>query len=209
MSLRMLMTSSRQPSRTVWGPALYAALVYCSVVFSACYHQTQQGAATLPGDVSVIDDHGQPFSLASLKGKVVLLNFVHIDCPGVCTNLTNKFGQVADRLGQDLGSKVILLTVTNDPEHDGPQQLLTFAKSSDADLNGWIFATGKLENIDRVIRAFGLKNERLPDGSPNHITQVFLVGPDGRAIREYQGMIMNSQQVVSHIREALAQGSAS
>jgi len=49
----------------------------------------------------------------------------------------------------------------------------------------------------------------LPDGSPNHITQVFLVGPDGRALREYQGMVMNSQQVVSHIREALAQGNAS
>ena len=65
-------------------------------------------------------------------------------------------------------------------------------------------STGTPENIDRVIKAFGLKNERLPDGSPNHITQVFLVGPDGRAMREYQGMIMDSQQVVSHIKEALA-----
>ena len=157
----------------------------------------------------MIDHHGQPLSLASLKGKVVLIDFVHIGCPTVCTNLTSKFGQVADRLGQDLGSKVILLSVTNDPEHDGPQQLLALAKSSDADFNGWIFATGKLADIDRVIRAFGLKNERLPDGSPNHITQVFLVGPDGRAMREYQGMVMNSQQVVSHIREALAQGNAS
>jgi cytochrome oxidase Cu insertion factor (SCO1/SenC/PrrC family) len=205
----MLTISSRQASRTVWGPVLYAALVCCSLVFSACYHQAEQRAATLPEDVSVIDHYGKPFSLASLKGKVVLLDFVHIGCPTVCTTLTSKFGQVADRLGQDLGSKVILLSVTNDPEHDGPQQLLTFAKSSDADLNGWIFATGKSEDIDRVIRAFGLKNDRLPDGSPNHITQVFLVGPDGRAMREYQGMVMNSQQVVSHIREALAQGSAS
>jgi len=200
----MLMISFCQPSRTICGLALYAALVSCSLLFSACYHQAERGAATLPEDVSVIDAHGKPLSLASLKGKVVLINFVHIDCPGVCTNLTNKFGQVADRLGPDLGSKVILLTVTNDPEHDGPQQLLTFAQSSDADLNGWIFATGRPENIDRVIRAFGLKNERLPDGSPNHITQVFLLGPDGRAMREYQGMIMDSQQVVSHIREALA-----
>jgi len=49
----------------------------------------------------------------------------------------------------------------------------------------------------------------LLDGSPNHITQVFLVGLDGRAMREYQGMVMNAQQVVSYIREALAQGSAS
>jgi len=178
-------------------------------VFSACYHQAEQRAATLPEDVSVIDHYGKPFSLASLKGKVVLLDFVHIGCPTVCTTLTSKFGQVADRLGQDLGSKVILLSVTNDPEHDGPQQLLTLAKSSDADLNGWIFATGKSEDVDRVIRAFGLKNDRLSDGSPNHITQVFLVGPDGRAMREYQGMVMNAQQVVSHIREALAQGSAS
>src|SRR5262245_4778584 len=101
MSLRMLMISFRQPSRTVCGLALYAALVSCALLFSACYHQAEQGAATLPEDVSVIDHYGKPFSLASLKGKVVLLDFVHIDCPGVCTNLTNKFGQVADRLGPD------------------------------------------------------------------------------------------------------------
>jgi protein SCO1 len=200
----MLMLSSHQPGRTLCRLVLSAALVSCSLVFAACDHRAGRGAAALPEDVSVVDHHGQSFSLASLKGKVVLLDFVHIDCPGVCTNLTNKFGQVADRLGPDLGSKVILLTVTNDPERDGPQQLLTFAKSSDADLNGWIFATGTPENIDRVIKAFGLKNERLPDGSPNHITQVFLVGPDGRAMREYQGMVMDSQQVVSHIKEALA-----
>src|SRR5262249_34845496 len=131
--------------------------------------------------VQVIDDHNQPLSLDSLKGKVVLLDFVHVGCPGVCTTLTSKFGQVADTMRPELGSKLILLSITNDPGHDRPEQLLALAKESDANLNGWFFVTGKPETIDRVIKAFGVNNKRLPDGSPNHITQVFLVGPDGRA----------------------------
>jgi len=166
--------------------------------------------ASLP-DVSVIDDHGRPVSLGSLKGKVVLLDFIHIGCPGVCTTLVSKFGEVADRLRPELGSKVVLLSVTNDPEHDRPDQLLALARSSDADLDGWLFVTGKPIDVDRVIKAFGVNNERLPDGSPAHITQVFLLGTDGQKKREYRGMLMKPQNVVSQIREAMtpARGGAS
>jgi len=125
-----------------------------------------------------------------------LLDFIHVGCPGVCSNLVNKFGQVADSLGSELGSQVILLSITNDPDHDHPTELLNLARSSQADMKGWLFVTGKPEEVDRVIKAFGINNERLPDGSPNHITRVFLLGPDGRQKHEYQGMVMDSAAVV-------------
>jgi protein SCO1/2 len=166
--------------------------------------------ASLP-NVSVIDDHGRPVSLGSLKGKVVLLDFIHIGCPGVCATLVSKFGEVADSLKPELGSKVVLLSVTNDPEHDRPDQLLALARSSDADLDGWLFVTGKPGDVDQVIKAFGVNNKRMPDGSPAHITQVFLLGIDGQKKREYLGMLMKPQAVVSEIREEMTpmQGGAS
>jgi cytochrome oxidase Cu insertion factor (SCO1/SenC/PrrC family) len=175
---------------------------------SACHKEARQPAAFLP-DVQVTDDHGNPVSLGSFKGKVVLLDFIHVGCPGVCSNLVNKFGQVADSLGPELGSRVILLSVTNDPVHDNAGELLKLARSSQADMNGWLFVTGKPETVDRVIKAFGVNNERLPDGSPNHITQVFLLGPDGLQQHEYQGMVMDSAAVVAQIRDALERAGAS
>jgi hypothetical protein len=55
------------------------------------------------------------------------------------------------------------------------------------------------------MKAFGVNNERMPDGSPAHITQVFLLGIDGQKKREYHGMLMKPQSVVSQIREAMTQ----
>jgi cytochrome oxidase Cu insertion factor (SCO1/SenC/PrrC family) len=174
----------------------------------ACHHEASQADASLP-DIQVIDDHGNPISLASLKGKVVLLDFIHVGCPGVCSNLVNKFGQVADSLGPQLGSQVILLSVTNDPIHDNPGELLKLARSSQADMKGWLFVTGTSQEVDRIVKAFGVNNARLPDGSPNHITRVFLLGPDGRQMHEYQGMVMDSAAVVAQIRNTLAHAGAS
>jgi len=201
-----------RPERRASGSKLRSAIVVFILAgyllsLSAC-HKAGSPAASLP-DVQVVDDHGNPVSLGSLKGKVVLLDFIHVGCPGVCSNLVNKFGQVADSLGPELGSKVILLSVTNDPIHDNPAELLNLARSSQADMKGWLFVTGKPEEVDRVIKAFGLNNDRLPDGSPNHITQVFLLGTDGRQQHEYQGMVMNSAAVAAQIRDSLEHAGAS
>jgi len=196
--------------KTTWASVSCVAIVCCSVMIAACHRESICEPASLP-NVSVIDDHGRSVSLGSLKGKVVLLDFIHIGCPGVCATLVSKFGEVADILKPELGSKVVLLSVTNDPEHDRPEQLLALARSSDADLDGWLFVTGKPTDVARVIKAFGVNNERMPDGSPAHITQVFLLGTDGQKKREYRGMLMKPQAVVSQIRDAMtpAQGGAS
>jgi protein SCO1 len=197
-------------TKSTWASVSCAAIVSCSLTIAACHREAIREPASLP-NVSVIDDHGRPVSLSSLKGKVVLLDFIHIGCPGVCATLVSKFGEVADSLKPELGSKVVLLSVTNDPEHDRPEQLLALARSSDADLDGWLFVTGKPTDVARVIEAFGVNNERMPDGSPAHITQVFLLGTDGQQKREYRGMLMKPQAVVSQIRDAITevQGGAS
>jgi len=190
--------------------AAYSRLAPVAValgIFAAGCHPATRTVATLP-NVQLIDDHGQPVELSSLKGKVVLLNFVHIGCPGVCDNLINKFGQIADAIRPELGSRVVLVTVSNDPEHDRPALLLKLARDRQADMSGWLFLTGSAADVDRITTAFGVDNRRLPDGSPNHITRVFMLGPDLQQEREYAGMAMNSQKVVAEIKDQVERGGA-
>jgi cytochrome oxidase Cu insertion factor (SCO1/SenC/PrrC family) len=190
--------------------AAFTQLARVAVALAICTagcHPTTKAVPTLP-DVRLIDDHGRPVDLSSLKGKVVLLNFVHIGCPGVCDNLINKFGQIADAIRPELGSRVVLVTVTNDPEHDRPALLLKLARDRQADMSGWLFLTGTAADVDRITTAFGVDNRRLPDGSPNHITRVFMLGPDLRQEREYAGMAMNSQKVVAEIQDQVERGGA-
>ncbi len=184
---------------------LAGAALICALLIAGCTRKAEPRNPILP-NVPLIDDHGHALSLGSLRGKVVLLEFIHIGCPGVCDTLVSKFGQIADALGPDLGSKVVLLSVTNDPEHDTPKGLLALARSREADIAGWLFVTGSACEIDRIIKAFGLHNEPLPDGSPNHITQVFLLGPDLRARREYAGMALDLHSVRIAIKETLGSG---
>lgn len=193
-----------------WSPkvpqrAALISLALCALALGCS--APEHHAATLP-DVRLIDQHGTPVALSTLRGKLVLLDFVHIGCPGVCDNLTNKFGQIADAIRPELGSKVVLVTVTNDPEHDGPRQLLKLAHDMKADMNGWYFLTGSAQDVARITDAFGVDNRRLPDGSPNHITRVFMLDTNLREQREYAGMAMNSRAVASEIMKQVARGGA-
>jgi protein SCO1 len=71
--------------------------------------------------IKLVDQHSDPVQLSSLKGKLVLINFIYTSCPGPCLTETSKMAIVADRLGTKLGTKVTLVSVTVDPEHDGPR----------------------------------------------------------------------------------------
>jgi cytochrome oxidase Cu insertion factor (SCO1/SenC/PrrC family) len=200
-------TQSRRRRRR--SPALprAAAIVLALLWTLPGCNRARPDTATLP-DVRLVDDHGHSVDIQSLKGKVVLLDFVHIGCPGVCDTLISKFGEIADSIGPELGSQVVLVTVTNAPEHDRPDLLLKLAQDRQADIHGWLFLTGKPEDVRRLTDALRVDNRRLPDGSPNHIARVFMLGPDLREQHEYQGMAMNSKAVAAELKSQVKAGGA-
>jgi protein SCO1/2 len=114
--------------------------------------------------------------------------------------------KVADRLSHKLGSQVVMLSITVDPERDGPAQLLQYAKKQDVDRPGWLFLTGAPGTIDKVLQSFKLIRQREPDGTVDHIIGVFLLGPDGRELREYNGEILKAESVTADIDKTLAKG---
>jgi len=156
--------------------------------------------------IRLIDQHSDPVLLSSLKGKLVLVNFIYTSCPGPCLTETSKMANVADRLGTKLGTKVTLVSVTVDPEHDGPAQLLKYARKQDVDKAGWLFLTGVPGAVDATLKNFKLVRQREDDGSVDHVIGVFLLGRDGRELREYNGEIMKAETITADIDRALPNG---
>lgn len=78
-------------------------------------------------------------------------------------------GRVAQKLGPALGHQVTFVSISIDPEHEGPPQLLTYAKALDADRAGWLFLSGSSDQIDAVLAAFGVSRERTPSGEIEHL----------------------------------------
>jgi hypothetical protein len=92
--------------------------------------------------------------------------------------LTQKMARVAERLGSQLGERVTLVSLSINPEHDGPQQLADYTKRQDAERKGWLFLTGTPANVDKVMAAaFRMVRERDEDGSVAHVMGIFSSGP--------------------------------
>lgn len=160
-------------------------------------------------DITLTDQYGKQVSLSSLKGKPVLFDFIYTTCPGPCLMLTSRMRLVANRIGPMLGSKVWFVSVTVDPEHDSPAQLLEYSKQQGADQNGWLFLTGTPTAIERVMTQFKLVRRRESDGTVDHVLEFFLVGPDGKQLYQYAGSKAQPAMMAQDLTEAAESGKLS
>jgi protein SCO1/2 len=177
------------------------------VILSGCQRDSGVYDAFIRADclpaISLVDQHDHQISLSSLKGKPVLIDFIYTSCPGPCLMLTQKMARVARKLAIALGSSFAMVSITIDPEHDGSAQLAAYMKRQGIDPKGWIFLTGSPVNIERVLANFQLRRQRDADGTVEHVDGVFMLGPDGHELREYNGEVVKAETIVAELQKIL------
>ncbi len=99
--------------------------------------------------------------------------------------MTSKLARAADHLGTALGANIEIVSVTLDPEHDHAEQLLNWARAQGAERKGWMFLSGSLPDIEKVMAAFKVKRIVEPNGMIDHVTEIFLIDPNGLQRRLY------------------------
>jgi protein SCO1 len=173
-----------------------AAIVAASVggLLGCNYAPAPNGAYDASGTedglpaVTLTDQNGNGVSLASLRGKPVLVDFIYTSCPGPCSTLTSKLVGVAKELGPRLGPQIRMVSISVDPEHDTPKAMKDYAERLDADRSGWLFLTGTPQQVNQVLTAYKLNRIRESDGSVTHMETLFLLGPNGRQRRIYNAV---------------------
>ena len=108
------------------------------------------------------NQHGNQISLASLKGRPVLVDFIYTTCPGACLMLTQKMVRIAAGLPAQSTAPVTLVSITIDPEHDGPGQLAAYARKQGAESRNWLFLTGPPATVEDELAVFAVRRERKP-----------------------------------------------
>ena len=141
-------------------------------------------------DVSLIDQHGSAVSLASLKGKPVLIDFIYTSCASTCPMLTSKMAAIAQKLGPALGADVTIVSISLDPEHDTPAELAKYAKSHGASENGWLFLTGPPAKIDQVLGVI----QTAPDARKRWIDHAFDRGVPARSRRPSDSAVQRARR---------------
>lgn len=117
----------------------------------------EQRAREYFSNLELVNQDGQTVRFFDdvLKDKVVVVNFIFTNCEGACPLMTHKLTLVRDRLEGHIGDPIQFVSLSLDPKRDTPAAMKAFAKSHDADHEGWVFLTGKPENLDAIIKRFG------------------------------------------------------
>jgi protein SCO1 len=105
-----------------------------------------------------------------LKGKTVIVNAFFTTCTSVCPPMNRNMEKIQEAFGDRVGRDVFLVSITVDPEVDTPARLKEYAQKFHAG-PGWIFLTGKKENLDWALYKLGQYVERKDD----HKT-IFIIG---------------------------------
>jgi protein SCO1/2 len=139
-------------------------------------------------DFLLTERNGSQVSLAELRGKIWIADFIYTTCTDTCPLQTAMMA----RLQEEYSGKpdVQLVSFTVDPERDTPAILATYAEKHQADAKRWYFLTGQRDRILRLIQdGFHLSVAMLPsDDEPGgmipHSPRFVLVDKQAR-IRGY------------------------
>jgi len=136
-------------------------------------------------DFRLTDQHGRAVSLASLRGKVVLLTFLDPVCTTDCPLIAQEFRQAGQLLGT-ASRKVELVAIAANPVYY--QLAYTRAFNRQEYLNqvpNWLFLTGSVAQLKQVWKDYGLFAEILPAGSMvGHPDVAFVIDAAGRVREE-------------------------
>src|SRR5262249_51220814 len=130
-------------------------------------------------DFELIDQSGAPLRLRDLDGKIVAVDFIYTRCPlpDVCPRLSANFAQLQRRFAGRMGTDLVLLSITIDPQYDTPEVLAKYAKIWGAKLAGWRFLTGSAEEVQRVAARLGMTYWP-EEGLLTHTSQTAVIGRD-------------------------------
>ncbi|MGH8739920.1 MAG: SCO family protein [Burkholderiales bacterium] len=118
---------------------------------------TRWGAGYFP-NVELTAHDGRKYRLYDdlLKGKTVAINVIFTDCKDVCPLETAMLVQLHRLLGDRVGRDIAFYSISIDPERDTPAVLKAYAEKFGALLPGWLFLTGKPEDIRLATKKLGL-----------------------------------------------------
>lgn len=169
-----------------WRSPLRAVIVLCVLGLGFWVYARTTGhidgfgsptAHRLAPSLNLTSDVGRPFHLKHLKGDVVLVYFGYTHCPDVCPMTLSALARTMRDLGLT-ASKVKIVFVTLDPQHDTPTLLRQYLKAFNP---AFIGLTGSPDAIAKAARNWNITWHRVSGHADyiDHTSVVTLIGPQG------------------------------
>ncbi len=163
--------------------------------------------ATIPMDVTFLDEDGHDVRLGSLLHRPTILTLVYFRCPGICSPLLHELARTVDEV-KDLvpGIDYDLVTVSFD-DREGPE----LARRAKSNLLGemktkvppesWHFLTGTAPQIMRLANAVGFRFRKDKEDFVHAGTVIFLT-KGGEIVRYLGGLKLLPMDVQMAVLDA-------
>ena len=151
------------------------------------------------------DQDNETLISEDLRGQFTIYSFSYTNCPAPCYDINKTIQEVQSRLNEVPleGIPVEFVTITIDPERDTPDVLKAYAKSTNANLDIWTFATTSNQSLLKTIVGTGFETyyEKKENGSFAFDPGFVLVDGWGiiRAEYRYATEVSNADRILRHL----------
>jgi cytochrome oxidase Cu insertion factor (SCO1/SenC/PrrC family) len=130
---------------------------------------------------TLTDQDGRTLSLSSMRGKVVVLEFMDPHCTDICPIVSQEYVDAYRDLGP-LAGKVVFAAVNVNQYHAAVADMMAYSREQRLNtIPGWHFFTGPVPDLHKVWDGYEIAVQAPnPDADIVHTSAVYFIDPAGR-----------------------------
>ena len=169
----------------------FLLLVIVALLLSACGQKGIENPLDYPvNDFNAVTQDNKPFEKKNLDGKIWIADFIFTNCADVCPPMTANMTKLQKMIEDEKLKNVEFVSFSVDPTVDTPEKLTSYSENFGLKTDNWTFLTGYTQGFIETYAKETFKTlvKKPQEGDQViHQTYFFLVGPDGKVKKTYDG----------------------
>jgi protein SCO1 len=169
----------------------FLLLVIVALLLSACGQKGIENPLNYPvNDFNAVTQDNKPYEKKNLDGKIWIADFIFTNCADVCPPMTANMTKLQKMVEDEKLENVEFVSFSVDPTVDTPEKLTAYSENFGLKTDNWTFLTGYTQEFIETYAKETFKTlvKKPQEGDQViHQTYFFLVGPDGKVKKIYNG----------------------
>lgn len=167
---------------------------------------SEEAVGRILGNHVLTESNGSRLSLASYRGKPLVISVVYTSCGSICPPTTQHLIAAVNEARRIVGEERFeVLTVGFDARYDTPAHLAGFAATQGVNFRNWRLASADAGTLDALLRELGFSYVSAAGGF-DHIAQTTIIDREGRISRQVYGDDFPIQMFVEPLKDAVYGG---
>lgn len=139
-------------------------------------------------DAAWTNDHGQPFKLAELRGRPIVLAMFFTSCGYACPRIVSDMTRIRETLPAAVRNRAMFVLVSFDDERDTVAVLHAYREQHELNAANWVLLRGAPGDIRELAAVLGVKYKKDARGMFEHSNLITILNPEGEIIHQRAGL---------------------